>query len=339
MQRAGRGIKGELTPGEWSLRELAAIWDLPAVYSTISREIAPNRGRLGEVCRYLLASKGKGLRPLLVLICSAFGRLEKEKSIRLAAAMEMLHLAMLVHDDILDGSPVRRGVPTINRRWNDNTALLAGDYLFGKSLEIVGEFGKAAVERFAGVITESTAGEFLQAEAAFNLSLEISDYEEIIRKKTAVMLANCCAAAATACGAADQVISSLEGFGLNLGMAFQIRDDVADWSLEGKDLGKPVVQDLRQGLLTLPILLALQLSDSKDSIRAIIASKKVSDQHLSFIFHEIQKTGSLVLALETASGYTEKALQYLGFLPETPARQDLERLAKLFQVFPPKKVK
>ena len=325
MQQAA---KKSVSVEKCTFRELAAAWDISAVYSRIAQELESQQGLLGEVCRYLLLSPGKGLRPLLVLICSTFGHMEKEKRVRLAAGMEILHMAMLVHDDVLDVSGLRRGLPSINSRWDNNTALLTGDFLFGKSLEMVCEFGTEIVGRFSGIIMQSTAGEFQQTEEGFDTSLEIAAYEERIRKKTAVMLANCCAAAAVAAGASPSTVAQLEAFGTNLGMAFQIRDDVADWSSEGKKLGKPVIHDLSQGILTLPLLLALEVSDQKEAIKEMVSTRSLSEQQLVLISQEIRKTGSLELALDRASGYIEQAKITLKALPQNTARQDLGNLVK-----------
>lgn len=309
------------------LGELAVKWDLPSVYKMISDEIGSNSGLLGEVCRYLISSPGKGLRPLLVLICSSFGHLEKEAAVRLAAAMEMLHMAMLVHDDILDCSPVRRGKPAVHCQWDRNTAILAGDYLFGKSLELAGEFGKKIGHRFAGIILDTTVGEFLQAEELFDPSLEIETYLERIRKKTAAMIANCCAMAGVASCAQADIICLLENFGTNMGIAFQIKDDVSDWET-GQVRGKPVIHDFRQGVLTLPVLFVLRLSEQKEIIRQIVLSREISDRQLFFVKGEVEKNGVLELALEAASVYTAGALQCLEDLPISPARGDLEKLVR-----------
>jgi len=329
LRGAQRAAKPDTCDNQLTIKDLASLWGVPSVYSLLAREIGSNQGHLGEVCRYLLSSPGKGLRPLLVLICSTFGDLDKVKRVRLAACMELLHLAMLVHDDIVDASPLRRGNLSINFRWNNNTAILTGDYLFGKSLEMVSGFGTRVVQRFANVITQSCSGEFRQAEGLFDVSMDVDDYKEIIRKKTAVMIANCCAAAGIASEAGENIISCLENFGLALGMAFQIRDDVADWNRGEKELGKPVIHDLRQGIVTLPLLFVLRLSKKKDTIRDIIISKNISEKQLSFIQHEIITTNSLGLAIKTASEYIERAHQHLGSLPETAGRQALEQLLSI----------
>lgn len=310
------------------IKELAASWDLDAVYSLISKEIGSTPGLLGDVSRHLLSAPGKGLRPLLVLISSSFGNIEKTKGIRLAAAMEILHMAMLVHDDVLDCSAERRGIPSINSRWDNNTAILTGDYLFGKSLEMVSGFGEGVVQKFSEIIMQSTIGEFQQAETIFDPSLKIEAYKDRIRKKTAVLIANCCSMAGLASGAPDSTVADLEHFGSNVGMAFQIKDDIVDWSDAGKRLGKPVVHDLRQGVLTLPVIFVLQFSSKSEHIKQVIRSQKISEQELSLISQEIKNTGCLDLAFRAASSYVERALKCLNYLPEISGRQHLEKLVK-----------
>lgn len=309
------------------IEELGKEWEVPAVYKRISLELEGNSGLLGEVCHHILASQGKGLRPLLVLVCSHFGFLEQEEAILLAAAMEMLHTAMLIHDDIVDASPLRRGRDSVNYRWNDNVAVLAGDFLYGKSLEMVSQFGAEAVTRFAFVIRQACSGEFRQLETAFDTSLDVLVYEEIIRKKTAVMLANCCAIGGAVSGVRDTGVRALERYGLNLGMAFQIRDDVGDWCYRDEKPGKPVTHDLNQGVMTLPVLYVLESSPYKDRIGEIIAKKKFSGNNLDFIRREIQKNGALEFSLNIAEGYLEKSCQFLDCLPDIRGKEALYRLA------------
>jgi heptaprenyl diphosphate synthase len=322
-------IQDSLTEYGCLIQTLAEDWDVQAVYKVIEGELDSKPGLLGEVCSHVLSARGKGLRPLLVLICSQFGFLDKEKSTRLAAALEVLHTAMLIHDDVLDVSPVRRDRDSVNYRWNNNVAVLAGDFLFGKSLEMVSQFGQEAVGRFASVILKACSGEFRQLEAAFDTSLEITAYKEIIRNKTAVMLANCCAIGAAVSGADISMVHALESYGLNLGMAFQIRDDVADWFQGNKAPGKPVISDLGQGVVTLPVLFVLKLSPYRDKIEKIINSKKISPNHLAFISREIQKTESLELALNVAAQYLEKAYVSLEPLPDSPSKKALQQLAAI----------
>lgn len=311
------GLKGR------EIADLAVEWNLHAVYDHMVRELGSNTGLLGEVCNYLLSVPGKGVRPLFVLISSSFSQLDKNAAVRLATALETLHLATLAHDDVLDGSKTRRGAPSVNSRWDDNTAILTGDFLFGKSLEMVQGFGEEVVGRFAGIIVETVTGEFLQAEMVYDPSLSIETYKEIIGKKTATLFANCCAMAAVASGTPRDVVACLEDLGFYSGMAFQIKNDIADW---GQDEKGPGSHDLQQGILTLPLLLALQLSKNREKMVEVVSSKKVSETDMSFIREEVVKTGALELSCNAASFYGQQAKKRLNFLPKTNGRNSLEKL-------------
>ena len=325
----GRLPAGDNTDFKYlSIRHLAEKWDLQAVYDLMSRELGSSSGTVGEVCRYLLSSPGKGIRPLLVLISSGISRLDKQSRIRLAAALETLHLATLAHDDVLDKSMMRRGVPSINSRWDNNTAILTGDFLFGKSLEMVQGLGEEVNRRFAGIIIEVVTGEFQQAETIFDSSLSIEAYKERISKKTASLISNCCAMAAVASGSFSGMVPYLERFGFYTGMAFQIQDDILDWCEGERHLGKPVTHDLQQGVLTLPVLLALQLSRNRGKIVQIVASQRISQEDLSFIKEELVRTGALKLAGRTVFFYGRQAVKCLDFLPEANERNDLEALVR-----------
>lgn len=305
------------------IADLAVEWGLHAVHDQLARELGSNTGLLGEVCNYLLSVPGKGVRPLFVLISSSFGQLDKNAAVRLAAALETLHLATLAHDDVLDGSKIRRGVPSVNSRWDDNTAILTGDFLFGKSLEMVQGFGEEVVGRFARIIVEIVTGEFLQAEMVFDPFLTIETYKEIIGKKTATFFANCCAMAAVASGAPRDVVACLEDVGFYSGMAFQIKNDIADWEQNEKGPGS---HDLQQGVLTLPLLLALQLSKNREKMVEVVSSQRVSETDMSFIREEVFKTGALELSYNAAFFYGQQSKKRLYYLPKTSGRSSLEKL-------------
>lgn len=311
-----------------TINDLAEKWQLQEVYDYISRELEPVSGLLEEVCFYLLSAPGKGIRPLLVLITSKMSSLNRGEGVRLAAAMEILHLATLVHDDVLDASMLRRGKPSVNSRWDDNIAILTGDFLFGKSLEMIHGFGEKINSRFAKIIIEVVSGEFMQAETAFDVSLKVKAYKQRISKKTAFMISNCCAMAAIVSGTPPEMVSCLESFGFYTGMAFQIQDDISDWCREEQDIGKPVTHDLQQGILTLPLVLALQLSEKKDDIERMVSSRNISREALAFIRDEIITTGSLDLARKRAFFYARQAEKCLNYFPNNGCRKDLEILLR-----------
>jgi len=260
--------KAEISPV--SYEQMAHIWGIEEVYQLISQELLGSGGRFQrEIFRYLLRSPGKGLRPLLVLMCSGFSTSRADVK-PLAAGMEMLHLATLVHDDIVDRADKRRGKDSINALWGDGAAVITGDMLFGKSLKLVERYGNKAVKVYAEIIERMVSGEFQQMEAVFDYSLTEASYLSIAGKKTAYFFSQCCRLGAWAAGVCQDQVKILERFGFLLGLAFQIQDDIMDWFSSEGELGKPVGQDLRRGIITLPLIKALKLSEKREEIKKII---------------------------------------------------------------------
>jgi len=192
---------------------MAHFWGIEGVYQLIDRELLGSGGKFQkEIFRYLLERPGKGLRPLLVLMCAGFGRCRTDVK-PLAAGLEMLHLATLVHDDIIDGAYIRRGRNSINALWGAGAAVITGDMLFGKSLKLIGRYGDKAVKIYAKIIERMVSGEFQQMEALFDYSLDESSYFRIVGKKTAYFFSQCCRLGAWAAGVNHEQIKILERFG------------------------------------------------------------------------------------------------------------------------------
>jgi len=311
-----------------NISEIAARWGVDKVYQVISEELKGGSRLQQEICRYLLRSPGKGLRPLLVLICAGFGR-KKGDAVTLAAGMELLHIATLVHDDVIDGAARRRGSTSINARWSEAVAVLTGDMLFAKSLKMVQKYGAGAAERFAGIIEDMVAGEFQQMETLFDPSLNMVSYMTRIAKKTASFFSSCCALGAVAAEAGQKEVDLLERFGYFLGVAFQIKDDILDWDSTEKKLGKPVCQDLQRGVLTLPVLRALQVSRQRKKLKEIIKKGMLLPGEMDFIREEINRSGALAFARNIAAQYGRQALENIDGLPAAEGREHLKSIVQL----------
>ena len=309
--------------------DLIRRWDLDAVYRLMNCHLQADIPLMNEIFDHLLGTRGKGIRPLLVLICSAFGKRRKCGAAKLAAGLELLHMATLVHDDIIDGAAIRRNRLTINAKWGLSPAVLTGDFLYGKSLELVQAFGHEAVGRLSWIIEELVTGEFLQAEGLFDTELGLTGYVRRVRKKTAAFFSQCCALGALAGGADDHTVRLLERFGRFLGTGFQIYDDILDWIVSEKKAGKPVTHDLQQGVMTLPVLAAVRMSPRNNEIISLINRRRFSRKEIEWMHSEIMSSGAMAFSQRAAAGYCGRAEKYLkAFAPCRP-REDLLMLVKI----------
>lgn len=257
-----------LHPGrEESRPEWAAVItsELDLIHDKLQSVIVSTVPEASEMCTHLLAAGGKRLRPALVVMAhhSCAGELVTESLIDVAAAVEVMHMASLVHDDVIDETRQRRGVSTANARWGNKLSVLGGDFLLAKTFRLLGTVADIDVIRVisqaAVVMTES---EVLQAARGGSITLWESNYWNIIRDKTASLMSACCQCGAVLAGADEDARNALAQYGIHLGLAFQVMDDILDISGSPSRTGKAVGTDLSHGKFTLPVLLALQHADS-----------------------------------------------------------------------------
>jgi len=229
---------------------------------------------LRDVADHLLLRQGKQLRPLLVLLCAKLCGGVNEKTILTASAMEMLHTASLVHDDVVDNSPLRRGLPSVQARWTNKVAVLSGDYLLAKAIETTARIRNQKVLNIvANMCEELASGELLQLHLKTGMWISEKDYYKMIGQKTAALFAACTHAGAVSAGASSRQETALRTYGRELGMVFQMKDDLLDW-FETEDLGKPTMSDIRDGKATLALLVSLQRAPKHeaDEIRRLAES-------------------------------------------------------------------
>ncbi|WP_018131388.1 polyprenyl synthetase family protein [Effusibacillus pohliae] len=260
---------------------------------------------------HFMQTRGKGVRPLLVLLCGEIAASPVNQSIDLAAAVELLHMASLVHDDLVDHSDLRRQQATIHRLWGERAAVLVGDYFFGKMLRVISAY-PPAVPLFAAVIEHLVGGEFLQADQQYDAWLPETEYLNRIYHKTAFFMANCCKIGCLPGHLAAKKSEALTRFGYCLGMAYQLWDDLQD-ILETPDaIGKPVMQDVARGVYTLPYLHAFQYANRHFS--------SDSDKH------QIPRE-SIAYTAGLAAQYIEKSARSLSALPPSNAKNGLLQIA------------
>lgn len=283
---------------------------------------------LNVVLKYIVRQKGKQMRPMFVfLTAGALGDINV-KTHRAAALIELLHTATLVHDDVVDNAYERRGFFSINALWKNKIAVLAGDYLLAKGLlQSVHNDDFDLLKIVAEATREMSEGELLQIEKARKLDITEEVYFEIIRKKTASLIASCCACGAASVSAGTEMLNLMTQFGEKAGIAFQIKDDLFDYQLHNVT-GKPSGGDLKERKMTLPLIFTLQNLDSKNKSFIMQSIKKHGDDKVRAekVMELVKNAGGLDYAKDRMYEFRDEALQLLHRLPESDCRQSLEDL-------------
>lgn len=305
--------------------------DLAIVEQELSAVLKSHNELLNETSSHLFRAGGKRLRPAFALLAARFHDYHLEKVLPLAVALELVHMATLVHDDVVDGAGMRRGMPTVKALWGNRVSTHTGDYLLAKAMILVSAYKEPLIlDVLAHTCVKMCEGEIIQL-SGVNRS-DLRDYLRRIRCKTALLIRASCQLGAVATGAPPSIYDALGRFGYCLGMAFQITDDVLDMVADEKELGKPVGGDLRQGIITLPVILALAKSSEKEKLLALVnkVDKTVDDIHEAIRL--TKETGGVQEALGVAEKYLQKAAGYLNTLPDIPARQSLAQAAHFVRV-------
>jgi octaprenyl-diphosphate synthase len=239
--------------------------DLKAIETALKENLNPHIDLVRKVAGHIIFSGGKRLRPLLMVLSARLCNYKGGREIDFATIFEYLHAATLLHDDIIDGAPRRRGQPVANTIWDSPTVILTGDFLLARSLTIASKTGDPrAISTIANITEEMSQGEIQQLHRKGALDLSEEEYMEIIRRKTAVLFQGACRIGAMIAGVASEREKALAEFGSRLGMAFQMADDLLDYSLDSKTLGKEVGADLKEGKLTLPVIHSLANASGDD---------------------------------------------------------------------------
>ena len=292
-----------------------------------SKSMSSHISLLNRITHFIVNRKGKQMRPMFVFLVAKMmgnGKLN-ERSFRGAAVIELIHTATLVHDDVVDDSNERRGFLSINALWKNKIAVLVGDYLLSKGLLLSIENEDFDLLKIISIaVREMSQGELLQIEKARNLDITEDIYYDIIRQKTATLLAACCAMGAKSVFASKEEVEKMYSFGELLGMAFQIKDDLFDYSEE--KIGKPTGIDIRDQKMTLPMIYALNIMDSSDRNWLIntVKNHNRDKKRVKEAIKKIKNIGGLDFAEKKMKFYRFKALEILKSLPESPYRNSLE---------------
>lgn len=304
------------------LEDLSALLkaDMEQVNALIYKRMNSDVALIPQLAGYLIASGGKRLRPLLTLASARLFSADEERPFALAAAVEFIHTATLLHDDVVDESDQRRGKASANRVFGNQETVLVGDFLFSRAFELMVEDGSLDVLRIlskaSAVIAE---GEVLQLSIQGNLDTTLDQYKKVIGAKTAALFAAATEIGPIVTGQSADMQKALRDYGYNLGMAFQIADDVLDYQADANELGKSIGDDFKEGKMTSPVILALQNAseEEKKFWSRVFGSENITDADLKQAQGIIRKHGSDTKSLEMAKDYADQAVQSLDGLKES----------------------
>jgi geranylgeranyl pyrophosphate synthase len=276
---------------------------------------------------HLLSSGGKRIRVVVTLLTGKMLGADTDKLITLAAAIESLHTATLVHDDLIDGALIRRGIPTLNAQWSPAATVLTGDFIFSKAAKLAAETRSVDVMRiFAETLATIVNGEITQLFSSRWVANR-EDYYRRIYAKTASLFEASTSTAAILSNASDDIVVAVKQYGYDIGMAFQIIDDILDFTSEQTTMGKPVASDLRQGLITLPVLYYLENQPDDLDMKNILESSFCDEDCLGRLLKSIRESGAIELSFDEARKSVQSGLNALMALPISEERKALEELA------------
>lgn len=302
--------------------------DIHAVENLMRSQAEGRHPDLGAALDLLLSSGGKRIRPTLTLLTGKMLGADWQRLITLSAAIELLHTATLVHDDLIDGSLLRRGMPTLNSQWSPGATVLTGDFLFASAAKLASDTNSIQVmSLFARTLTVIVNGEITQLFTG-RCQLNKEDYFQRIYAKTASLFETSAATAAMISDVSADVVETLRHFGYEIGMAFQIIDDILDFTGEPGTLGKPVGSDLRQGLVTLPTIYYTEGHPDDPAVKSLKEGHCInSDSQLNQLIESIRTSQAINQAHQEAFHFVERGLNNLRTLPNCDERQLLEDLA------------
>jgi octaprenyl-diphosphate synthase len=283
---------------------------------------------LDKITHYIIKRKGKQMRPMFVFLSSKVCGEVTPSTYTAASLIELLHTATLVHDDVVDVANTRRGFFSINALWKNKIAVLVGDYLLSRGLLMSVDKGEFQLLRIvSNAVKEMSEGELLQQEKSRLLNITEEVYYDIIRQKTASLIAACCESGASAAGASEDDVKHMYDFGLNVGLAFQIKDDLLDYGF-GEKIGKPIGIDIKERKLTLPLIVAMKKATSAErkELMKIIKKHNTDGVKVKHLVNRVIALGGIDYAANKMNYFRDSALHALANFPESPAKNALTEL-------------
>ena len=305
-------------------------YELIKIENRLQQEVDSEHDLLKQTAQHLLEAGGKRIRPIFVILAGRFGTYDFEKLSKVAIALELIHMASLVHDDVIDNAATRRGYPTVKAEWDNLTAMYTGDYILARALMIITQLEAPEIQKIlAKAIVRMCEGEVEQIRDFFNIEQGLPNYLKRIRRKTALLLSVSCQLGALAAQADPKYANMLKMYGYNVGMAFQITDDILDFTATSEQLGKPAGSDLKQGNITLPVIYTLAQTEKPElanELRQLITSPELVD-HIDRAIEIVKISGGIEYSQQLSDRYLAKSFAILKELPDIPARKYLHDIA------------
>lgn len=300
--------------------------DINIIEKTLEDTVKAESPLLRQASLHLLQAGGKRIRPVFVLLSGKFGDYDIYEMKNVAVALELIHMASLVHDDVIDDAELRRGQPTIKAKWDNRIAMYTGDYIFARSLELMTNIkNPLAHQILSETIVQLCVGEIEQIKFKYDYNQKLRDYLLRIKRKTALLIAASCQLGAVAANVDEEIHKKLYQFGYYVGMSFQITDDVLDFTGTEEQLGKPAGGDLLQGNITLPVLFAMGDESLRKKITGV--NEHTSSAEIEEIITSIKNSGAIERSLSISDRYLQKAIHVLNQLPNNRAKKTLRDIA------------
>lgn len=304
--------------------------DLEALEEGLLDAVGSPYGLVTEIGTHLVHAGGKRIRPGLCILAARSGKnFSLERILPLAETLELIHTASLVHDDVIDGAGTRRGAETANARWGSQIAILSGDYIFARAFALIATegYGGYILKRLSELVCNLSIGEIIQNEMIYKASRDLDAYYERIQKKTADFLEICCELGAVVGGLDPVDAKALARYGHAIGMAFQITDDILDILQTEEQIGKPAGNDIRQGIVTLPVIRALSVSSDAKELETIVTNRKMTDEDVRRALAIVRETDGVDFAMKRADDYLAYAKKILPASLSKEVREAYEMVA------------
>lgn len=301
--------------------------DIDIIEKELEHTLNSSSRLLNEASIHLLQAGGKRIRPVFVLLSAKFGEYNIEQIKHIAVPLELIHMASLVHDDVIDNSDMRRGQKTVKAQWNNQVAMYTGDFIFAKALSYVTAIENPRVHQIlAKTMVEICNGEVIQMQDKFRLNQHLKDYFRRIKRKTALLIESSCELGGIVSNLDAKYVRHLRRFGYFVGMSFQIIDDVLDFTATDKELGKPAGSDIMQGNITLPILLMKDDVQMQPYLQKVV-NQCLTEQDRLNMLTLVRKSDAIKQAKQMSDRYLQKALREIEQLPKHPMKKKLRDLA------------